>query len=224
MEGNQEVELSRNDSVGSNRIVPAMVFGSAAVLSAMRMPVLLLLLAMAAFNDAKSAPEMISIEKAIEPSQRTGSARLTHAYRGVMRIAAVTGGANAICIQMAFVPATYTHACFDYRPHGSDEKPVVAIAEGKPKPGASLVQAHVFYAREIPSIERLGRFKKTEQFAQLGGNLQGTATKVGFGSANWGGFTLEADGSIRVVNAVLFFDAETVTGGYFQEGIFKPER
>ena len=168
----------------------------------------------------------VALAEALAAHGRTGYVQLSETYRGDLQEVYRTGIAVGLDPSK---PETleFNHIDYQDRGMGSMSKPVFTIMEG----GRDTYTAPATYDKDLPSLETVKTLKTVGDFEKVFGESRGFSdAQPGEdgtrSSLNWMAFSMQPDGSLRVVEVFLFTlirgNDTSIEGETISEGIFKP--
>jgi len=146
----------------------------------------------------------VSLPEALASRGRAGYAPLIEGYRGELRFVASTGRFAKLEHRLEPETLEFNKVNFDNRGVGALSKPAFAIIV----PGPTTFRRPAIHLNEIPSIDRLKEFQLVADFERTFGEFRGLPDGWGghdgiHDSRGWTGFTLQPDGSARVVSVFV---------------------
>ena len=170
----------------------------------------------------------ITLSEALASQGRAGVAVLSEGYRGELRVIARTGIASQLPERDPVETIEFSHVHFDHRGVGGHHKPVLALVVG----GRRGYRRPAVHLGHIPSIKSMRTFKHIADFERVFGKFREVTDGWGLGdgtmhsSCYWTGFTLQPNGSLRVVSVFLHTShrgkSSNIDGAVLREGFFKP--
>jgi len=190
-----------------------------------QMGLVMMLVALSSTSPAAD-PAPVALKEALKAKDRTGYVPLAETYRGELREVARTGSAKELETGKPEV-AEFTYLDYQNKGIGNRWKPVLTIMVGNPL-GYSFP---VTYAQDLPETAAIKKLKTVADFEKVFGDFRGWTDAWGgtnewHSSLNWSAFTMQPDGSLRVVSAFIFTVIQgkvtSIDGVILSEGVFKP--